>query len=167
MPAFKAGRPYVPASRYHSAGSVTEAMHTQTPRTSQQPCCFVHSSVLVMDASVLVLNTNFRCPPGAMFGWLTVVCATASATAEEAPPSVAALATAVAAASELLLKVSARDCALARALPPFLRPWYRVLAGPVVGGAMVWRGMLRRPCVGAVKVERVLRSPLRFLGFGS
>jgi hypothetical protein len=31
---------------------------------------------------------------------------------------------------------------------------------------MVWRGMLRRPCVGAVRLDRALRSPLRFLGFG-
>jgi hypothetical protein len=61
--------------------------------------------------------------PGAMPGWLTVVWATASATAAEDPPSVAALATAVAAASEFVLKVSARLCALALALPPLRRPW--------------------------------------------
>jgi hypothetical protein len=87
---------------------------------------------------------RLACLPDAMAGWVTVVCATASATADDEPPSVAALATAVAAASELLLKVSARLCALALALPPLLRPWYNVLAGPVVGGAMVCLGTLRR-----------------------
>jgi hypothetical protein len=70
-------------------------------------------------------------------GAATEVWATAAATEREEPPSVAALDRAVAAASELLLKVLARELAAARASPPLLRPWYTVLPGPEVGAMIL------------------------------